>query len=69
MKYEVKYIINGKGYKQTVEASSVVLAKQKVLDSINIVSCEVVKGVNSNPFSGNSELDAIFGAFGKTFKK
>jgi len=53
MKYEVKYMVNGHGYKQTVDADNEAMAKQKVLFSIKFVSCEVVKensATQSNPF-------------------
>ena len=62
MKYECKFIINGKGFKQTVDADNETMAKQKVLASINFVSCDVIKLPN------NKELDNIFGVFGQIFK-
>lgn len=61
MKYEVKWMLNGKGYKKTVEADNEAMAKQKVLASIEFVSCEIVKETKSNPFGDNIDLDNIFG--------
>ena len=40
--YEVKFFVNNKGYKQTVEAENEVVAKQKVLASVKFFTCKVV---------------------------
>lgn len=40
--YEVKFFVNNKGYKQTVEAENEVVAKQKVLASVKFFTCKVI---------------------------
>ena len=40
--YEVKFFVNHKGYKQTVEADTEAIVKQKVLASIEFLSCKLV---------------------------
>lgn len=64
MKYEVKFIINDKGFKKIIEADNEALAKQKLLASINIISCEYVKENNSKAMFDMPEgFDKIFGGF------
>ena len=46
-KFEVKYMIGSKGYKQTVEAETEAIAKQKVLASVKFVSFDEIISVKS----------------------
>ena len=61
MKYEGKFIVNGRGFRQTVEAENETMAKQKILASIEFVSINAIIEPKQN-------LDDIFGAFGQIFK-
>lgn len=63
-KFEVKFLVGSKGYKQTVEAENEAMAKQKILSEITFVSVDEVKPISQSP---NNTLGDIMDQFGDIF--
>lgn len=65
MEYEIRFMVNEHGYKKIIEADNEIMAKQKLLASINIVKCEPVQSKLHNDLFKDMGLEDIFGAFNK----
>lgn len=69
-KFEVKYMIGSKGYKQTVEAENEAIAMQRVLSSIKFVSVDELKPTGTPDLSNFNDIFNTLGdIFGGTKNK
>ena len=69
-KFEVKFLVGSKGYKQTVEAENEAVAKQKILSEIKFISVDEIKPSSNQTFDDFGGIMNQFGdIFGEKSKK